>query len=636
MTTKYLFDINSPQDLKKIPQDQLPIVCQEVRDLIIKVVSMRGGHLASSIGAVDMIVALHYLFDAPYDKIIWDVGHQAYAHKILTGRREQFCSLRTYKGISGFPNQFESIYDTFIVGHANTAISVGLGMRTAMDMQRINGKVISVIGDATLTGGMAYEALNNAGHLKKNFLVILNDNEMAISRNVGGMSKYLNKIITAPIYNRLKKDITQLIEKIPSIGQNVLKTSHKLEESIKNLIVPGIIFEELGFRYFGPVDGHNIFELIKILSSIKDNPEPTFLHVITKKGKGYKPAEDNPEWFHGASPFIIETGEPAKKSKSTSYTDVFGDAIVEIARENTKVVAVTAAMCSGTGLKKFEKEFPDRFYDVGIAEQHAVTFAGGMAKEGLRPIVAIYSTFMQRAYDQLLHDVCLQNVPVCFALDRGGLVGADGPTHHGVFDLSFLRNVPRLVLAQPKDGMELKALLKTAVNYDGPFAIRFPRNTVPAPLTDDAITEIPVGTAETVRQGTDGYILTLGNHVYTAQELCDELVDDGYDLGVINARFIKPMDMEMIESIAQSKKPVITIEDNALMGGFGSAVLEALHDKGYHNIPVLRLGIKDEFIQHGDLPALYELCGLDKESIRKSVKSFMERVASQSIYALSE
>ncbi len=636
MSTKYLFDINSPQDVKKIPQDQLPTLCQEIRDLIIKVVSMRGGHLASSLGAVEIITALHYLFDAPYDKIIWDVGHQAYAHKILTGRREQFCSLRTYKGISGFPNQFESIYDTFIVGHANTAISVGLGMLTAMDMQRINGKVISVIGDATLTGGMAYEALNNAGHLKKNFMVILNDNEMAISRNVGGMSKYLNKIITAPIYNRLKKDLGQLIEKIPSIGHNVLKTSHKLEESIKNLIVPGIIFEELGFRYFGPVDGNDIFELIKIMKSIKDNPEPTFLHVITKKGKGYKPAEDNPEWFHGASPFVIETGKAAKSSTALRYTDVFGDALLELGKENTKVVAITAAMCSGTGLKKFEAEFPNRFFDVGIAEQHAVTFAGGMAKEGMRPVVAIYSTFLQRAYDQVIHDVCLQDVPVCFALDRGGLVGTDGPTHHGVFDLSFLRNVPRLVIAQPKDGNELKALMKTAINYDGPFAIRFPRNNIPVPLKKGSVEEISVGSAEIIHHGTDANILTLGNHVYIAQEVCDSLRLEGLDVGVVNARFVKPLDTEMLKAIAKDKKPIITIEDNALIGGFGSAVLEALQDMGIYSVPVLRLGIKDEFITHGELPELYRLCGLDAEGIRKSIESFLERIASQSMFALSE
>ncbi|MDX9702476.1 MAG: 1-deoxy-D-xylulose-5-phosphate synthase [Candidatus Auribacterota bacterium] len=636
MTKKYLFDINSPQDVKKIPQDQLPILCQEIRDLIIKVVSMRGGHLASSLGAVEIITALHYLFDAPHDKIIWDVGHQAYAHKILTGRREQFCSLRTYKGISGFPNQFESIYDTFIVGHANTAISVGLGMLTAMNMRRINGKVISVIGDATLTGGMAYEALNNAGHMKKNFLVILNDNEMAISKNVGGMSKYLNKIITAPIYNRLKKDISLLLEKIPTIGHNVIKTSQKLEESIKNLIVPGIIFEELGFRYFGPVDGNDIFELIKIIKSIKDNSEPTILHVITKKGKGYKPAEENPESFHGAVPFIIETGEPAKKTSVTRYTDVFGDALVDIAKENTKVVAITAAMCSGTGLKQFEEKFPDRFFDVGIAEQHAVTFAGGMAKEGMRPIVAIYSTFLQRSYDQVMHDVCLQNVPVCFAIDRGGLVGTDGPTHHGVFDLSYLRNIPRMVVAQPKDGNELRSLLKTSVNYDGPFAIRFPRNTIPAPMKNEPMTEIPVGTAEIIRQGSDAHILTLGNHVYIAQEVCDKLANEGLNVGVVNARFIKPLDLDMIKTVIKDNKPIITIEDNVLMGGFGSAVLEAIQDMGFHAVPVLRLGIKDEFITHGELPELYHLCGLDSEGIRKSIESFLERISSRSIFAISE
>ena len=636
MNKSYLSTINSPQDLKKIPVDKLAIVCQEIRDTIIEAVSCTGGHLASSLGTVELIVALHYLYDSPRDKIVWDVGHQAYAHKILTGRKDRLSTLRTYKGLSGFPNQNESEHDSFIVGHANTAISAALGMLTAIDKQGKDGKVISVIGDASLTGGMAYEALNNASRIKRNFLVVLNDNEMAISKNVGGISKYLNKIITAPIYNRLKKDIESFIGKIPSIGPNVVKTSHKVEESIKGLIVPGVIFEELGFRYFGPVDGHNVIELIEILKSIKENEEPIFLHIVTKKGKGYKPAENNPVKFHGAAPFDIATGETKSKNVSTSYTSVFGDAILKMSEDNPKIVAITAAMCSGTGLTKFQEAHPDRFYDVGIAEQHAVTFAGGMAKEGLRPVVAIYSTFLQRAYDQVIHDVCLQNVPVCFILDRAGLVGADGPTHHGAYDLSYLRCIPNIVVAQPKNGNELQSLLKTAVNYNGPFAIRFPRKSIPVPLTNSEPELISIGKGEIIKDGTDALIITLGNHVYTSKEISDELALDGLSIGVINARFIKPLDKELLKSVLNENKPVITIEDNALKGGFGSAVMEAVNELGYHSLPILRLGLKDEFITHGDFDSLYSLCGLDKEGLKNSIVDFMKNISSRSFLAYSE
>lgn len=635
MAAKYLDDINSPQDLKKVPEDQLPVLCSEIRDLIIKVVSERGGHLASSLGAVEIAVALHYLFDTPHDKIVWDVGHQAYAHKILTGRRERFSTLRSYDGISGFPNPNESMYDTFIVGHANTAISAALGMLTAIDKQHKKSNVIAVIGDATLTGGMAYEALNNAGHLRKNFLVILNDNEMAISKNVGSISKYLNRLITTPIYNRLKKDMEQLIYKIPSLGPNVVKTSHKLEEGIKNLIVPGAIFEEMGFRYFGPADGNNIFELLDILRGIKDNQEPMILHLLTKKGKGYKPAENGPENYHGTVPFEIDSGEPRNKQHLVRYTDVFGSAIVELAEKDEKIVAITAAMCSGTGLTEFSQRFPDRFFDVGIAEQHGVTFAGGLAKEGYRPVVAIYSTFLQRAYDQVIHDVCLQNVPVCFILDRSGLVGDDGPTHHGVFDLSYLRSIPNIVLAQPKDGLELKSLLYTALSHEGPFAIRFPRNVVPIPFENKPVEKINVGKGEIIREGHDAFIITLGNHVYVAQEVCDELAKTvGIDIGIINARFIKPLDTELLKSVIHDQKPIVTIEDNVLMGGFGSAVLEAIQDMGYFNTPVLRLGIKDEFITHGKLSILYHLCGLDKEGIQKNIVEFIQKVSATSFLGI--
>ncbi len=636
MAKNYLSRIKTPSDLKNIPQSDLPEVCQEIRDLIIEVVSHRGGHLASSLGAVEIATAIHYVYNTPDDKIVWDVGHQAYAHKILTGRAERFSTLRSYKGIGGFPNQNESDYDSYIVGHANTAISVALGMATAMEHKKIQNKAVAVIGDATLTGGMAYEALNNAGHRKKNFLVILNDNEMSISKSVGGMSAHLNRIITAPIYNKLKKDMEQWLGKIPTIGQSVIKTSHKVEESIKGLIVPGLIFEEIGLRYFGPVDGHDIGSLIKILNSIKDNPEPMILHVVTKKGKGYKPAEDSPETFHGAAPFEISTGEPKSKTKPVSYTNVFGDTLCEMAMVDDKIVAITAAMSSGTGLNKFAAEYPDRFFDVGIAEQHAVTFSGGLAKEGLKPVVAIYSSFLQRAYDQVIHDVCLQNVPVCFVLDRGGLVGEDGPTHHGVFDLSFLRAIPNIVIAQPKDGMELKGMMKTGIDYNAPFAIRIPRNKIPIPLKGEPVVPIPVGKGELLREGTDAVIVTLGNHVYIADEVCRDLSAQGVDVGLVNARYVKPLDEELIKTLLLTPKPIITIEDNALAGGFGSAVLETVNKLGGYDVPILRLGIKDEFIPHGELDKLYRLCGLDKEGIQNSITKFLNKISTKSFLVISD
>ncbi len=636
MSKNYLSRINSPDDLKGVSLSDLPEVCQEIRNLIIDVVSNRGGHLASSLGAVEIATAIHYVYNTPEDKIVWDVGHQAYAHKILTGRAQRFSTLRSYKGISGFPNQNESDYDSYIVGHANTAISVALGMATAMEYQKIENKAVAVIGDATLTGGMAYEALNNAGHRKKNFLVILNDNEMSISKSVGGMSAHLNRLITAPMYNKLKKDMEQWVGKIPTIGHSVVKTSHKVEESIKGLIVPGLIFEEMGFRYFGPVDGHDVVSLIKILNSIKDNPEPMILHVVTKKGKGYKPAEDFPEAFHGAAPFDISTGESKTKSKPVSYTNIFGDVLAEMASVDDKIVAITAAMCSGTGLKKFAANYPDRFFDVGIAEQHAVAFAGGLAKEGLKPVVAIYSSFMQRAYDQFIHDVCLQNVPVCFVLDRGGLVGEDGPTHHGVFDLSYLRAIPNIVIAQPKDGMELKAMMKSGVEHDAPFAIRIPRNKIPVPFKDEFVEPIAIGKGELLRKGSYAVIITLGNHVYIADEICEDLSAQGIEIGLVNARYIKPIDEELIKSILISPKPIITIEDNAIEGGFGSAVLETVNKLGLTDIPMLRLGIKDKFVPHGELDKLYHLCGLDKEGIQNSITKFLNKISTKSFLSISD
>jgi len=617
---KYLDMIESPADLKKLHADQLAVLSEEIRERIIDVVSQTGGHLASSLGAVELTLALHYVYQSPDDKIVWDVGHQSYAHKILTGRNSQFDKLRQFGGPSGFPKIAESPHDAFGTGHSSTSISAALGLAAGRDLRgEHDKKVIAVIGDGSMTGGMAYEALNNAGHTVKNFLVILNDNKMAISESVGAMSAYLNRIITSNFYNTIKLDIENLLERIPRVGKMLVKIAQKIEESLKGLVVPGIIFEEMGFRYIGPIDGHDIRSLIRILKSVKKAEKPVFLHVLTTKGKGYIHSENNPEHFHGTGSFDPETGEVLKKAENKTYTSVFGDAVIDLARSDSRIVAITAAMAHGTGLSKFAELFPNRFFDVGIAEEHAVTFAAGLALQGHKPIFAVYSTFLQRSYDQIVHDVCLQKLPVIFAIDRAGIVGEDGPTHHGVFDISYLRHIPHLTVMQPKDADELQQMLKLAVDHNGPVAIRYPR-CVAAPAEKPApVRKFAVGESEIVREGKDGYIVALGEMVSVALGAQNILAGRGIDVGVVNARFVKPLDAGMLAKITRDTRRLFIIEEHALQGGFGSAVLEWLDTEKIRGVQVGRFGIPDRFVEHDTRPELLKRLLLSPEGVARKI-----------------
>ena len=617
--------IDSPVDLKKIDRNDLPLLADEIRETIIDVVSKNGGHLASNLGSVELSIAIHYIFNAPYDQVIWDVGHQAYTHKILTGRREAFHTLRQFNGISGFPRREESRYDVFNVGHSGTSISAALGKAVARDFLGENYKVIAVIGDGSMTAGLAFEALNQAGHLKKDIIVILNDNEMSISRNVGALSAYLNRIMTGQFYTRVKKETEHILKNIPKIGESMLKAAKVAEESVKGLIAPGMLFEEMGFNYVGPIDGHRIDHLINTFENIKKLSEPILIHVVTKKGKGYKFAEDDPAFFHGPPPFYIETGEARKKSSVPSYTKIFGDTIIKIAREDKKVIAISAAMPEGTGLDRFAKEFPDRFYDVGIAEQHGVTFAAGLSTKGFKPVVAIYSTFLQRAYDQIVHDVCLQNLPVVFAMDRAGIVGEDGPTHHGAFDIAYLRHIPNMVIMATKDENELQHMLYTAVNHNGPIAIRYPRGEGMGVSLDRDLKRIEIGKGEIILDGDDVAIIAIGNTVYPALDAASRLREEGVSVAVMNARFVKPLDKELIVGIAGRVKGIITIEEHSLSGGFGSAVLELLSDEDI-KIKVKRLGLPDKYIEHGTQKILRQKYGLDSDGIYSSAKEILSGV----------
>lgn len=617
--------INSPEDLKKIGRDDLPHLADEIRELMIDVVSKNGGHLASSLGAVELAIAIHYIFDAPNDQIIWDVGHQAYTHKILTGRREAFHTLRQYNGISGFPRMEESRYDVFNVGHSGTSISAAIGKAAARDFLGEKYKVIAVIGDGSMTSGLAFEGLNQAGHLKKDMIVILNDNEMSISKNVGALSAYLNRIMTGQFYTRVKKETEHILKNIPKIGESMLKAAKVAEESVKGLIAPGILFEEMGFNYVGPIDGHRIEHLISTFENIKKLSEPILIHVVTKKGKGYKFAEKDPAFFHGPPPFYKETGDVRKKSLIPSYTKIFGDTIIKIARENEKVIAISAAMPEGTGLDRFAKEFPDRFYDVGIAEQHGVTFAAGLATKGFKPVVAIYSTFLQRAYDQIVHDVCLQNLPVVFAMDRAGIVGEDGPTHHGAFDIAYLRHIPNMVIMAPKDENELQHMLYTAVNHNSPIAIRYPRGEAMGVSLDRDLKRIEIGKGEIIVDGDDIAIIAIGNAVYPSLDAAARLRDEGVSATVINARFAKPLDKELIVDIAGKVKGIVTVEDHVMEGGLGSAVAELISDEDI-KIKIKRIGLPDKFIEHGAQNILRQKYGLDSEGIYQSVKEIFAGV----------
>ena len=623
---RYLLDsIDSPKDVKKLGIPELVRLAGEVRDTIISVVSKNGGHLAPSLGAVELTLALHYVFDAPRDKIVWDVGHQAYTHKIITGRRKEFETLGHYKGLAKFPKGNESPYDAYGTGHASTSVSSALGMVCARDLAGERYSVIAVIGDGALSGGLAFEGLNNAGELGKNIIVILNDNEMSISKNVGALSKYMTNLISAPLYNRLKSDIWQLTGKLSTVGRRIQTIVHRIDEGMKGLIVPGMLFEELGFRYFGPIDGHNITQLIKTFRQIQSLSGPIFVHILTKKGKGYKYAEEDAPRFHGISPFERSTGAVVAKSPIPSYTSVFGHTLVKLGEENPRIVAITAAMSQGTGLRHFAERFPDRFYDVGIAEQHAVTFAAGFATKGYRPVAAIYSTFLQRAYDQVVHDVALQKLPVVFALDRAGLVGEDGPTHHGTFDLSYLRHVPNFVIMAPKDENELQHMLKTALTYeDGPTVLRYPRGCgVGVPL-DTEVQTLLLGASETMREGNDAYILAVGSMAWPSVEAAEALEAEGYSIGVVNMRFIKPLDRQCIDKVCEQTNRIITVEENALVGGFGTAVLEYVLEAGYSSVRIRRLGLPDRFIDHGQRSVLLQVLGLDCTGIAQAVREECE------------
>ena len=620
--SKYLSQINRPEDLKELTVRELSLLAREIRQEIIKVVSRRGGHLASSLGVVELTIALYYVFDLGRDKIVWDVGHQTYAHKLLTGRRKIFNSLRQFKGISGFPKISESPYDFYGTGHASTSLSAALGIAVARDRRGGREKIIACLGDGALTGGLALEALNQGALCAKDILVVLNANEMAISPSVGAFPQYLSRILSTPAYNRLNRDIKLLLEKIPALGSRMVEAGHRLAEAVKGLITPGVIFEELGYLYFGPVDGHDLESLVKILNNIKSIREPVFLHVVTRKGKGYPPAEGNPEQFHGAEPFHIGTGKPRHRKKFLSYSEVFGEALVNLAEKDKRIVAITAAMCRGTGLIHFARRFPDRFFDVGIAEGHALTFAAGMASQGLKPVIAIYSTFLQRGYDQIVHDICLQKLPVVLAVDRAGLVGEDGPTHHGTFDIAYLRHIPNLIIMQPRSGKELTALLATALSIDGPSAIRYGRGKSKLTMIDPDFAPLPLGRAELISDGRDGLLWATGEMVRVAEEAAGILHDSRLDFGVVNARFIKPLDNELLVAAARKGKRIATLEEHVLAGGLGSAVWECLEKEGFGQTKILRLGIPDRFIQHGPIASLREICGLTPNEVADRIKKW--------------
>ncbi len=592
--------IRSPKDLKKLKTGQMEQLAKEIRERIVKVTSDKGGHLAASLGAVELAIALHYCLDSPRDKIVWDVGHQSYAHKLLTGREKHFDTLREMGGLSGFPNAGESAHDPFTCGHSSTSISSALGLASARDLQGEDFKVVAVIGDASLSTGLAFEGMNNAGHMRTNLIVILNDNEHFISKPVGAMSRYLNTVITNPLYNKVRDEAEKIVKGIPKLGPGAYRTVKKFQEGLKNLLVPGILFEELGFRYFGPIDGHNIDQLIKMFQNILPMKEPVFVHAITRKGKGYRPAEEDPERFHGVTSFDIVSGRTSDNGRRhLTFTDHFAKKIKELGRKNEKIVAITAAMPRGTGLLDFAEKYPERFYDVGITEGHAVTFAAGLAKGGMSPVVAIYSTFLQRAYDGLIHDVALQNLPVVLCLDRAGLVGQDGPTHHGVFDMAYMRSVPDFIVMAPKDGDELEHMLEKALEWKKPVAIRYPRDEARQLVGASSCEPLEIGRAEHLRQGKDLILLAVGSMVNIALETAELLSRKGVETQVINARFIKPLDSRMLEEIAHSGKKIFILEEGVVNGGFGSAVLEFFERENLKDVQARCFGLPDEFIEHG-------------------------------------
>ena len=618
---KLLDGIRSPSDLKKIPPGSLPQVAAEIRALILDVVSKNGGHLASNLGAVELTIALHYVFDSPRDTIIWDVGHQCYTHKILTGRRERFGTLRQRQGLLGFPDREESEHDIYNTGHASTALSAALGIAVARNKRKDDHKVIAVVGDGGLTGGVAWEALNQIGQLREPIVIVLNYNEMSISPNVGAMSKYLSYLVSGQHYLRIKDHAKSILKSIPAVGPPIIRVGRALEDAVKKVFFPGLVFEELGIRYVGPVQGHSLPSLIEVFKDARTYDGPVLIHCVTQKGRGYAPAQSNPERFHGAAPFNRATGEPLNKATEPTYSQVFGQAMLKLARRDERIIAITAAMPDGTGLGRFARELPGRFYDVGIAEQHAVNFAAGLALRGLKPVVAIYSTFLQRAYDQLYHDISLQDLPVVFALDRAGLVSDDGPTHQGVNDIIYLRHMPHMIVMAPKDENELQRMLKSALEYGHPTAIRFPKGRGRGVELEDDPQEIAPGKSERLKDGKN-LLLAYGSMVYPALEAAAELEKEGLSLAVINARFARPLDAEAILPYAQKGNAVITVEEGVVSGGFGSAVRELLDRERRFDIRFLAVGLPPEVYPLGKADEIRKVYGLDAAGLADRIRRF--------------
>jgi len=614
-----LEQIKGPEDLKKLTSEELSQLAEEIRAFLIEKISHTGGHLASNLGVVELTIALFRTFDLPEDKIIWDVGHQSYTHKILSGRRMEFDELRQYGGLSGFPKRKESPYDSFDTGHSSTSISAGLGIAQGRDILGEDYKVVSVIGDGALTGGMAYEALNNAARMKKNFIIILNDNKMSISENVGGMSRYLGGLRTGAGYNDLKKNVADTLERIPVVGGRMIDKIKRTKNSIKQLFIPGMLFENMGITYLGPVDGHNIPALCKVLKEAQKLDHAVLVHVLTKKGKGYEPAEKNPAHFHGVSPFDIKTGKPLAEKKYPTYTDVFSKKLCQLGETHPELVAVTAAMPDGTGVAAFGKKFPDRFFDVGIAEAHAVTSAAGMAAAGLRPVVAVYSSFLQRGYDQILHDVCIQNLPVLFAVDRAGLVGSDGETHQGIFDYSYLTSIPNMSVAAPKNLWELRAMLDFAMDYKAPFAIRYPRGTAYRGLKE-FMQPIAYGKGEMIYEEENIALLAVGSMVSTGEHVRAKLKEEGVSCTLANARFVKPFDKELVDRLAKNHRLIVTMEENVLQGGFGLLVTAYIHEH-YPQVKVMNIALPDAYVEHGNVSVLRKGLGIDSDSIIQRLKA---------------
>ena len=614
-----LEQIKGPENLKNMSPEELCVLAGEIRTFLIEKISHTGGHLASNLGVVELTIALLRTFDLPKDKIIWDVGHQSYTHKILSGRMQEFDELRQYGGLSGFPKRKESPYDAFDTGHSSTSISAGLGIAQGRDILGEDYKVVSVIGDGALTGGMAYEALNNAARMKKNFIIVLNDNKMSISENVGGMSRYLGGLRTGNGYNDLKKNVADTLERIPVVGERMIDRIKRTKNSIKQLFIPGMLFENMGITYLGPVDGHNIQALCKVFKEAQKLDHAVLVHVLTKKGKGYEPAEKNPAAFHGVSPFDIKTGRPVAEKKYPTYTDVFSKKMCQLGETHPELVAVTAAMPDGTGVAAFGKRFPDRFFDVGIAEAHAVTSAAGVAAAGLRPVVAVYSSFLQRGYDQILHDVCIQNLPVIFAVDRAGLVGSDGETHQGIFDYSYLTSIPNMSVAAPKNLWELRAMLDFAMDYKAPFAIRYPRGTAYRGLKE-FMQPISYGKGEMLYEEEDIALLAVGSMVSTGEHVREKLKEEGYSCTLANARFVKPFDKELVERLAKNHRLIVTMEENVLQGGFGLPVTAYIHEH-HPQVKVLNIALPDAYVEHGNVSVLREGLGIDSDSIIRKLKT---------------